>query len=414
MAQKLSHTKVFDEPYLFNREAQILADLYQRAAPVPRVLSMDHVQKSLTMDHDGTSLESAIAELSQSPSVHKAWLSQLLTPLVQTVAEVCEQEVFHLDLACRNFLVNRLEHGEPQIKLIDFGLALCARLPLQKPLWVIPDPKLHHPRLVKAAAEDWRIFFQDSKQAAAIYRQKGLATPSQFVGRPFDIPLAAYEVYWPKVVVSDSLDQRWCLVCHSFAGLLEELSRKLFIPDTERQFLLEQAAMLRNLREDSVAKEKLLAIPLSSARMGGTPRPGRFDSSKPKAEPDSEKPRPNFLLALSWLYRPMAIIILLTNYFYIDTTYQAHQLILSDLGFYTALASLVASALAIMSLLSARFQNLGFFAVLVMSATQVWFGFEMASQGLGLQTSFAIGIGIAAALGLTRLARSPFTRRGDH
>lgn len=414
MAKKLSHTKFFDEPYLFNREAQILADLYQRAAPVPRVLSMDHVQKSLTMDHDGTSLESVITDLSQSPSVHKAWLSRLLTPLIQTVAEVCEQDVFHLDLACRNFLVNQLEHSEPQIKIIDFGLALCTRLPLQKPLWVIPDSKLHHPRLVKAAAEDWRIFFQDSKQAAAIYHQKNLATPAQFVDRPFDIPLAAYEAYWPRTVVSDSLGQRWCLVCHSFAALLEELSRRLLIPNGERQFLLEQAAMLRNLQEDSVAKERLLAIPLSSARMGGTPRPGRFDSSKPRAEPASERPPLRFLLTLSWLYRPIAISILLSNYFYIDTKYQAHQLILSDLGFYTALTSLVVSALAIMSLFSSRFQSLGIFALLVMCATQVWFGFEMASRGLGLQTSFVIGIGIATALGLIRFARSKLTGREDH
>ena len=113
MAPKLSHTKVFDEPYLFNREAQILADLHQRDAPVPRVLAMDHVQKSLTMDHDGTSLETAIANLPQSPSVHKAWLSRLLPPLVQAVTDVCQQEVFHLDLACRNFLVNQFEEGEP-------------------------------------------------------------------------------------------------------------------------------------------------------------------------------------------------------------------------------------------------------------------------------------------------------------
>ena len=405
MAPKLSHTKVFDEPYLFNREAQILADLHQRGAPVPRVLAMDHVQKSLTMDHDGTSLETAIANLPQSPSVHKAWLSRILSPLVQAVTDVCEQQVFHLDLACRNFLVNQLKDSEPQIKLIDFGVALSARLPLQKPLWVIPDPRLHHPRLVQATAEDWRVFFRDSEAAAAIYRRKGLATPTDFVGRAFDIPLEAYQSYWPKSVVADSLDKRWCLVGHSFAELLEELSRRLSVSGAEHQFLTDSSASLRNLQDDTLVKESLLALPLAAAGLGGTPRPKAFYAPDP---PPSEGVFKAYVLGSlapwRWLCRPMAIAILLTNYFYIDTQYKTHQLALSDLGFYAALLSLAAGALGLLAMLSSRLQGLVLVSLLVMSTTQVWFGFEMASQGLGLATSLALGLGLVAALGLAKAA----------
>ena len=407
MAPKLSHTKVFDEPYLFNREAQILADLHQRDAPVPRVLAMDHVQKSLTMDHDGTSLETAIANLPQSPSVHKAWLSRLLPPLVQAVTDVCQQEVFHLDLACRNFLVDQFEEGEPQIKLIDFGVALSARLPLQKPLWVIPDPRLHHPRLVTAAADDWRVFFRDSEAAAAIYRRKGLATPTDFVGRAFDIPLEAYQSYWPKSVAADSLDKRWCLVGHSFAELLEELSRRLSVSGVEHQFLTDSSARLRSLQDDALVKERLLALPLAASGMGGTPRPKAFYAPDPPASEGALKAQAWQALA-PWrrLCRPMAIAILLVNYFYIDTQYKNNQLALSDLGFYAALISLVAGALALLALLSARLQGLALVSLLVMSTTQVWYGFEMASQGLGLSTSLTLGLGLVTALGLAKAANN--------
>jgi len=405
MAPKLSHTKVFDEPYLFNREAQILADLHQRDAPVPRVLAMDHVQKSLTMDHDGTSLETAIANLPQSPSVHKAWLSRLLPPLIQAVTDVCQQEVFHLDLACRNFLVNQLEEGEPQIKLIDFGVALSARLPLQKPLWVIPDPRLHHPRLVTAAADDWRIFFRDSQAATTIYRRKGLATPTEFVGKAFDIPLEAYQAYWPKSVAADSLDKRWCLVGHSFAELLEDLSRRLSVSGAEHQFLTDYSARLRNLQDDALVKERLLALPLAASGMGGTPRPKAFYTPEPPPSEGALKAQTWQALApWRWLCRPMAVAILLVNYSYIDTQYKNNQLALSDLGFYAAFISLVAGALALLSLLSARLQGLALVSLLVMSTTQIWFGFEMASQGLGLSTSLTLGLGMVTALGLAKAA----------
>lgn len=404
MAQKLSHTKVFQEPYLFNREAQILADLHQRGAPVPRVLAMDHVQKSLIMDHDGTSLELAIASLSQSPSVHKAWLSRLLGPLVDTVTRVCEQGVFHLDLACRNLLVNRVDEGEPQIKLIDFGVALSARLPLQKPLWVIPDPQLHHPLFVQATSEDWRVFFRDSASAAEIYRRKGLSIPADFIGRAFDIPLEAYEVYWPKSVAADSLNHRWCLVSHSFAELLEELSKRLSVSDAEHRFLLDYAKTLRHLQSDTVAKERLLTLPRAAAGMGGTPRPQAFAEPKPVSEATTEPRRLTPLGPWRWLCRPTALAILLANYFYIDMEYQAHQLVLSDLGFYAALLSLAAGALALLGLLSTRLQGLALVSVLLIAVAQVWFGFEMASQGLGLQSSLVLGIGLTAALGLTKLA----------
>ena len=102
----------------------------------------------------------------------------------------------------------------------------------------------------------------------------------------------------------------------------------------------------------------------------------------------------------------MAIAILLVNYFYIDTQYKSNQLVLSDLGFYAALISLVAGALALLALLSARLQGLALVSLLVMSTTQVWYGFEMASQGLGLSTSLTLGLGLVTALGLAKAANN--------
>jgi hypothetical protein len=100
----------------------------------------------------------------------------------------------------------------------------------------------------------------------------------------------------------------------------------------------------------------------------------------------------------------MSIAVLLANYFYIDTQYKTHQLALSDLGFYAALLSLAAGALGLLALLSSRLQGLALVSLLVMSTTQVWFGFEMASQGLGLATSLALGLGLVTALSLAKAA----------
>jgi hypothetical protein len=41
-----------------------------------------------------------------------------------------------------------------------------------------------------------------------------------------------------------------------------------------------------------------------------------------------------------------------------------------------------------------------------MSTTQVWYGFEMASQGLGLSTSLTLGLGLVTALGLAKAANN--------
>lgn len=404
MAPHLSHTKVFDEPYLFNREAQILADLHQRGAPVPRILAMDHVAKSITMDHDGTSLENIIESLSQSPAAHKAWIHRNLDAFVKTVATVSDHGVFHLDLACRNFLVSQSDNGDPQIKLIDFGLALSVRLPLQKPLWVIPDPKLHHPLLLHAVADDWQQFFRDSARAAAIYRDRGLPTPSHFVGTAFDIPLEAYQSYWPQTVNADALKDRWCLVCHSFSEFLGELVGRLMLPEPEQNFLLSYAQTLRNLEQDSLAKERLFELPVALAQRGGTPRPRMFTKPQATSPSNNSQATSDALRPWAWLLRPIALLVLLANYAYIDDQYKTHQIVLSDLGFYASLLALVAGGLGSLSVLSARLQPLFVFSLLAISTTQVWFGFEMASQGLGLGTSLAVGLGVFLGLGLAKMA----------
>jgi serine/threonine protein kinase len=404
MAPHLSHTKVFEEPYLFNREAQILADLHQRGAPVPRILAMDHVAKSITMDHDGTSLENVIESLSQSPAAHKAWTHRNLGALVKTVATVADHGVFHLDLASRNFLVSQSDNGDPQIKLIDFGLALSIRLPLQKPLWVIPDPKLHHPLLLHAMADDWQQFFRDSARAAAIYRERGLPIPSYFVGTAFDIPLEAYQSYWPQTVNADALKDRWCLVCHSFSDFLGELVGRLMLPEIEQKFLLSYAQTLRNLEHDSLAKERLLKLPIALAQTGGTPRPGMFTKPEATSQGNNSHATQDALGPWAWLLRPTALLVLLANYAYIDDQYKTHQIVLSDLGFYASLLALVAGGLGGLSVLSARLWPLFVFSLLAIGTTQVWFGFEMASQGLGLGTSFAVGLGVFLGLGLAKMA----------
>jgi hypothetical protein len=176
------------------------------------------------------------------------------------------------------------------------------------------------------------------------------------------------------------------------------------LPEPEQNFLLSYAQTLRNLELDSLAKERLFELPVALAQRGGTPRPRMFTNPQATSTSNNSHATPDALRPWTWLLRPTALLVLLANYAYIDDQYKTHQIVLSDLGFYASLLALVAGGLAGLSLLSARLRPLFVFSLLAIGTTQVWFGFEMASQGLGLGTSLAVGLGVFLGLGLAKIA----------
>lgn len=420
-AEPETFVKRFQDDYLLSRELQILTDLGQRGAPVPRVLSTNHEARTITMTHGGPSLAEVLQALPHRRGERLAWLHAHGPAIIDAITTICSHGVFHLDLACRNILFTQ---GRPV--LIDFGLALCSRFPLQKPLWVTPSPALHHPDLITALEADWQAFFSANTTLRAQYQAAGRPYPPP-LDDAFELPASAYSAYWPATLQANDLSNPLHLVAYSAGHLLQEISTHLALGGSEAESLAALCSLLTARTERRSPAERFAVVRAGLATLGGTPRPDYVDTlrhegttSRPESadratqgasaaakRQDSSRYWPPSE-GVHWLLRALCALSTLGAYLMIDRAYQQTQTTLGDSAFLAALAVAVLGLATLLSLAFSRALLAQRAASLVLAGLSLPFIFELAGQGAGLaQLGIPIMLVIAGLGGLITLPTQP-------
>ena len=415
--------KTFQDDYLLSRELQILTDLGQRGAPVPRVLSTNHEARTITMTHGGPSLADVLQALPHRRGERLAWLHAHGPAIVDAITSICSHGVFHLDLACRNILVPQ---GRPV--LIDFGLALCSRFPLQKPLWVTPSAKLHHPDLITALEADWQAFFSANTALRAQYQAVGRPYPPP-LDDAFELPASAYANYWPTTLRANELSEPLDLVAYSAGHLLQEISTHLALGGPEAESLAALCRLLTTRTGHRGPAEQFAVVRTGLATLGGTPRPEYADAPsrdeaapRPKAADSAANgasaPAKRRDTASSWppsegvhwLLRALCALSTLGAYLMIDRAYQQTPATLGDSAFVAALAVAVLGLATLLSLAFSRALLAQRAASLVLAGLSLPFVLELAGQGAGLaqlgMPILLVTLGLGGLIALPTLPRA--------
>jgi hypothetical protein len=397
--------KVFDDDYLLSRELQILTDLGQRGAPVPRVLSTDHQARTITMTHAGPSLSEVIQALPSRRGERIAWLQHQGAAVFDAITAVCNHGVFHLDLACRNIL---LSANGPV--LIDFGLALCQRFPLQKPLWVSPSPSLHHPVLITALTSDWQAFFADSPALRADYLARQRPYPPR-LDEAFVLPIGLYSAYWPSRLQANEIAEPLALAAYSAGHLLEEFADQLALDGPEGLTLENLSRLLRSTTDPRQAQERMAIARAGLTRLGATPRPGHQTHAERRQPvqprriagwPPSE--------GIHWLLRAGSGLTAVSAYFMLDRVYLQTKATLGDGTFIAALVVAVVGLATLVSLALARGLMAQRALGLALTALCLPFVYELSAQGAGpLQVGLPLALLVIALAVLVALPLAPRT-----
>lgn len=281
-APPAAFVKPFEDMYLLSRELQVLTDLGQRGAPVPRVLATDYEARTITMTHGGIALPEAFTEIGSRHADRISWLKTSGPLVLNAILSICHHGVYHLDLACRNIL---LSQGRPLI--VDFGLALCSRFPLQKPLWLIPSEKLHHPLLVAALRSDWNAFFLHSPELQAFCAKNGLAWPPPLTNG-LSLPASAYSRYWPTQLAANTITDPMTLVAYNVGALLDEISQYLGITGNDAQAVGAIRDRLQSLSDQTPAILRIQEAAVALEDLGGTPRPRLAGAEGVSVRPDTQ------------------------------------------------------------------------------------------------------------------------------
>lgn len=412
--------KQFQDDYLLSRELQILTDLGQRGAPVPRVLSTNYEARSITMIHGGPSLAEVLQALPHRRGERLTWLHAHGPAIIDAITSICNHGVFHLDLACRNILITQ---GRPM--LIDFGLALCRRFPLQKPLWVTPSANLHHPDLMTALAADWQAFFATDTRLRAQYQAAGRPYPPP-LDDAFELPASAYSAYWPATLQANDLAEPLRLVAYNTGHLLQEISTHLGLHGSEANSLAELCQLLTSQTAHPSPAERFAVVRAGLASLGGTPRPGYRHAARAAApgiepEPQTAGAQPQRSLPTGggkggslawhpsegthWLIRALCALSTLGAYLMIDRAYQQTQAPLGDSAFMAALAVAAVGLATLMTLAFSRALLVQRTLSLALTGLSVPFLAELAGHGASL-TQIGIPILLLAA-GLGALIALP-------
>jgi len=249
----MHHIKIFNDAYSQSREYFFLDLLNQYEAPVPKVFRNDTQNKALEMQHVGINMNEWLHTLN-SNAEQQAQAMRALHQAITCTQAIAQLGVWHLDLAFRNFMVDTSTSAhQPKVYVIDFSLAIAKQLPLQKPLWIRPDPHQHHMALQQAVIKDWTRFFNEADLAA-----DQLATP-------------------------------WCVVAHSLGVLLVEASSKPCFDTTACLKLKETGLSLQNLSAELMAANVINhAITLTRTfGLQDTPRPRATHEPTPTPIPSS-------------------------------------------------------------------------------------------------------------------------------
>ena len=238
--------KHFDDRYTQSREYQFLDLLNQLQVPVPSVLSNETQAGMIRMEHAGVNLHEWI---NAKPATAAAQ-SLVLTTLHQALSicrDVAKKDVWHFDLATRNFMVEQTTAAPTvTVRLIDFSLAVSKRFPLEKPLWARPDRSQQHPVLYAALVADWVDFF----------RRNNLEEPTSY-DQEFDIPITIYRSYWANDLAADRIQLLWCVIAHGLGSMLIRLSSCACFGEATRLPMESTGRSLLNLESEVIAQNAL-------------------------------------------------------------------------------------------------------------------------------------------------------------
>lgn len=412
--------KTFEDAYLLSRELQLLTDLGQRGAPVPRVLATDYQARTITMTHGGTALTDELAQIGSRYADKLSWLRTSGPEVLTAILAVCHHGVYHLDLACRNILMAK---GRPMI--VDFGLALCSRLPLQKPLWLIPSERLHHPELIAVLKSDWNDFFLHSPELRDYCARNGLPCPPPLTNG-LALPGTAYSGYWPSTLRANAIANPMALVAYNLGALLEEIIERIEItgPDAQAvgrikdrlQSLTDKTPPLQRVHEAVSALQDLGGTPRPSARRpesASAPRESHDQDGLNEARPVPKPARPRVMSSrghwppaawLHWPIRAAAVCLSLAGFALVDSAYRQTGATLGDSAFFTALVVMAAAPALVITLAFSRgllAQRMLSLVLLVLSlpfVVELWEqGATILQAGLPL-AALAIGLVLAVAL----------------
>ena len=361
-------TKQFEDDHNLSRELSLLNDLAQRGAPVPKVLATNHRALNIEMEHRGQSLADWVHERPDDEVV------QMLAPALAAFDRVARLGVFHLDVAARNVLLESPSSRQAQV--IDFAAALCARFPLQKPLWLRVNPSIHHPELARAIEADWRAFFE----------AVGLPVPENFVDH-FDIPWDRYSGHWPSSIAANGLNHQHALLAYGLAGLLDEVGATL--TSAYRSRLAPWAQVLRACQTQAEAQKQIAAAIRALGTQDATPMPtalhtktsaqhpsapmsdGDRSAAAPAVEPSAGAwPRSAQPDGFSWQARTLLAALPVAGLIITDQVYTGQAARLGDMAFYSALATIPVLMLLLASLAQTGGLNLQRVCMLVLAALQ--------------------------------------------
>lgn len=258
--------KRFDDRYLQSREQQLLDLLNQRGAPVPELYLSDVKTGEVLMQDAGVCLRDWL----QDPAVAANDIPIALAEAIKAVMQIAKMGVWQWDLALRNLMIAAGDGAPPgRVRMIDFGNAVAAACPLQKPLWMLPHQD-QHPLLRAALEADWRGFMQ----------RQGLAQPTD-LSSPFDLPITAWQKDWTRELAVEALRCPWAILASGVGSTLREALRLRSWPGSA--IIRARLPDLFELDDDEHAQSNLAAmvraLQTKTPQMddGLTPQPRRVE-----------------------------------------------------------------------------------------------------------------------------------------
>ena len=342
------YVKKFQESYSLSREAELIQYLNQRGAQVPKLISTHPKGNVIKMQYVGKSLLD-IFNSNIEKKINEIKVLKILRESVNIGHEISNLEVWHYDLALRNFtFLETQESISRSVFLIDFSAAISPLYLLQKPLWLRPDTRLHHKELIQALEKDWTDFFK-----------KNFLDVPKIIDNEFTIPIEKYNNYWNSQLNVQKLKNPVCVIAHSLGVMInnflsiysepmpQEKKNKL---DNLKKIALE----LKNLRSSIVAYDRInksldsldLIIKELEISSSETPRP----RISPKIENNRKvsfytKNTKAIGLNRATKENILPFLILYFGFFVTNEAYEFHNIVLSDIAFIVALVVICSSIL---------------------------------------------------------------------
>ena len=250
--------------YAQSREYQFLDLLNQLNASVPEVHSNNTKERYIEMAYAGVNLRDWLKELfSSAQSQSQAFYT--LQQSLKIATDLAKLDVWHLDLALRNFVVKQaINSSQIEVCLIDFSLAVSKRFPLEKPLFMLPDERQQHPILYEAIKQDWQQFFHRNE----------LAVPVKY-DFLMEIPMGVYKADWSASLNVDRISQPWCVIAHSLGNMLSQCAQMSCFQENSKYELIKLAQRMLSQTIDAEAKISLKATSdwIEGNCSEATPRP---------------------------------------------------------------------------------------------------------------------------------------------